>query len=76
METQQTPLSAPQLELLQLFSRPVDEQHWREIKQLITAYFARKAVEEADRVWDEQGWDDAKIEELLNTHLRTPYSKA
>ena len=32
-------------------------------------------MKEADLVWEEQGWDDKKVDELLNTHLRTPYDK-
>ena len=33
-------------------------------------YFGKKAIEAADNNWDEQGWNDEKIEELLNTKLR------
>jgi hypothetical protein len=75
MELIQTPFTEPQLDLLRMFSHKVDDKNWVEIKKLIAAYFAKKAVEEANRVWDEQNWDDQKIDSLLNTHLRTPYSK-
>jgi hypothetical protein len=76
MEAIQTRLTAPQLELLRMFSHKVDDNNWVEIKELIAAYFAKKAIEEADRIWDEQNWDDQKVDTLLNTHLRTPYRKS
>jgi hypothetical protein len=75
MESIQTPFTEPQLDLLRMFSHKIDDNNWVEIKKLIAAYFAKKAIEEATRVWDEQNWDDQKIDDLLNTHLRTPYSK-
>lgn len=70
-----TPLNQPQLELLKMFSREVDSQHWLEIKQLIVAYFAEKAIAGANKTWDEQEWDDQKVDDILNSHLRTPYRK-
>jgi hypothetical protein len=75
MEAIQTPLTEPQLDLLRMFSHRVDDSNWVEIKKLIAAFFAKKAVEEANRVWDEQHWNDQKIDTLLSTHLRTPYNK-
>jgi hypothetical protein len=71
----QAPLSEPQLELLQMFARPVDVADWQNIKVIITQYFADKAIEEANKIWDNEGWDNAKIQELLSSHLRTPYKK-
>ena len=69
------PLSNLQLELLKTFSQDVSDEDVREIKRLITRYFAEKSIKEADKVWDEKQWDDKKVEELLNTHMRTPYGK-
>lgn len=68
-----TPLTNAQLDLLKMFARDIDEHHWVEIKRLATKYFAEKAIEEANKVWNEQGWDEQKINELLTTHMRTPY---
>jgi hypothetical protein len=65
VEAIQTPLTKPQLELLRMFSHKVDDNNWVEIKELIAAYFAKKAIEEANRVWEEQNWDDQKIDTLL-----------
>ncbi len=67
------PLSNSQIELLKTFSREVTEQDALETKRMITYYFAQKAIAGANQVWDQQGWDEKKAEELLNSHLRTPY---
>ncbi|MEI7583190.1 hypothetical protein [Runella sp.] len=70
-----SPLTTPQLELLQMFSRPVDEADWIAIKQLITNYFGQKAIQEANKIWDEQQWNSDTVETLLSANLRTPYKK-
>jgi hypothetical protein len=75
MQVLESPFSEPQLDLLRMFSHSVDDADWVEIKKMIVAYFAKKTVEEANRIWDEQGWNDDKVNELLNSHLRTPYQK-
>lgn len=70
------PLTEPQLDLLKMFSHKVDDADWVAIKHMIVNYFAQKAIEGADQVWDEKGWDDQKVKEFLNAHLRTPYEPA
>lgn len=68
-----SPLTEPQLDLLKMFSHKVDDADWVAVKRMIVNYFAQKAIEGADKIWDEQGWNDQRVEEILNTHLRTPY---
>jgi hypothetical protein len=62
-----------QLELLKLYTRPISEEDLLAIQSFLTNYFANKAIEEANRVWDEQDWNEAKVNKLLASHLRTPY---
>ncbi len=38
-------------------------------------YFAKKAINMADEIWDKQGWSDEKILELLHEKMRAPYIK-
>ena len=73
--TMSHPLSNLQLELLKKFSREVSDEDVREIKRLISQYFGQKAIKQADQVWEEQGWNDSKANELLDAHLRTPYTR-
>lgn len=73
-----TPSSAPltnlQLELLKLFAKEVPEEDLKNIKQLIANYFADKAMDAANKVWDEKGWTAEDAERMLQTKMRTPYS--
>ncbi|MCW3108706.1 MAG: hypothetical protein JWQ09_3212 [Segetibacter sp.] len=75
METLQTPFSNIQLELLRLYKSNVDDKDLLTIKKLISDYFAEKAIRQADETWEKQNWDEKKVEELLNTKMRTPYQK-
>jgi hypothetical protein len=36
--------------------------------------FCKKSIKAARKALDENGWDDAKVEELIKTHLRTLYN--
>lgn len=62
-----------QLELVKLFSYKVDDSQLIEIKQILGTYFAEKASEEMDRLWDENNWTEDTMKEWANEHLRTPY---
>ena len=68
------PLSNLQLELLKAFSHRLSDQDLLELKKVLAAFFAERAIKEADQVWEEENWDQAKVEELLQAKLRTPYS--
>lgn len=69
------PFSNIQLELLQLYKSNVSDSDLFAIKKMIADYFANKAINMADEIWDENEWDNKKVEELLQTKMRTPYNK-
>lgn len=73
MQTVQ-PISQPftnlQLELLKIYARRVEEQDLLEIKRLLGQYFADKASDLADKIWEEKG---LTAEKILNQHRRTTY---
>jgi predicted transcriptional regulator len=75
MITERQPLSNVQLEILKTFSYSLSEQDLAEMKKLLANFFAKRAIALADKVWDEQGWDDKKVENLLNTKLRSRKNK-
>ncbi len=62
-----------QLELVKLFSYKIAENQVLEIKQLLSNYFADKATEEMDRLWDENNWSEETMKEWSNEHLRVAY---
>ncbi len=71
----QNNLSNAQLELLNMFKRPLAEEDLKAMKRLFTAYLAEKLNKVADKNWEEKGWTEEDMKQLLNTHLRTPYNE-
>jgi len=72
--TQAQPLTNVQKELLKLFAHNVKDEQLLEIKKLLAAYFAKQIDLEMDALWEQNNWDESKIEEWKNAHLRTPYN--
>lgn len=62
-----------QLELLKLFRFNLSDQQIKEVRALLSKYFAEKAIQEMDKLWEEQGWSDKTMEEWSREHLRTKY---
>lgn len=53
-----TPLSNLQLELLQLYAAGVPDEYLPELKEVIANYLLNKARDEANRQWNERGYDE------------------
>ncbi len=62
----QNSLSNLQLELLKLFASNVAEQDLLEIRKLLVKYFAKKAMDLADTIWEENNWNEADEQRMLN----------
>lgn len=63
-----------QLELLKVFSYQLGQQQLLDIKNLLGHYFAEQATQEMDKLWEDNGWDNATMTEWANEHLKTPYN--
>jgi hypothetical protein len=61
VQTITQPLSNLQLELLKLYARNVSEQDLVQIKLILGQYFADKASDLADKVWEEKNLTEGKI---------------
>jgi len=68
-----TILNPVQLHLLRMFSHNRDEASLVELKDVLFNYYCQKVNEEGKRVWKEKNMSNQTMNELLNTHLRTPY---
>ena len=68
--TLQTGLSNVQLELLKTFSHNLNQEDLKELKSLLVKFFAKKAMDAADKVWEKEGWNDEKADELIAQKLR------
>lgn len=64
-----------QLQLLKMFAADIPEKDWEVIKDFAQQYFAARLTEEMDKLFEEKGWGEEKIEEWSKAHLRTPYNK-
>ena len=68
-------LNPVQLHLLKMISFAKSEEDLEEIKKGLSSYFAKRAEEEMDKLWDEGLWNQEVNEQTLHEHLRTPYEE-
>lgn len=59
-------LSNAQLELLQLFSRQMSDEEVLELRNYLAQFYAKKAMDEADRLWEERGYTQNTMEDWLS----------
>jgi len=64
------PLTNVQLEILKAFSFNLDNNELQDFKDVIADYFAKRAIQSANKVWDEKGWTDEDVDRMLNTKMR------
>ncbi|NJC28508.1 hypothetical protein [Neolewinella antarctica] len=69
------PLTNLQVELLRSFNYQIDDSQLLEIKKMLTDYFAQKVSDGMDKLFEEHGWDDSKLDEWSGEHMRKPYNK-
>lgn len=62
-----------QLELLKLFSFNLSDQQMKEIRVLLSQYFAEKATQEMDQLWESKNWSNETMVQWSKEHLRTKY---
>jgi hypothetical protein len=60
------PLSNVQAELLKLFSAEIPENHLLELRKVIAKFLLDKARDKADVIWDEKGYSDEKLQQILD----------
>lgn len=59
------PLTNLQLELMKLFSLNLSDEELYDVRQILSNYFADKASNEMDRLWDENNWSDETMDNWL-----------
>jgi hypothetical protein len=59
------PLSNLQHELLKLYPSDIGEADLLHIKRYLAGYFADKAIQEADKIWDEKGYSNDTMNQWL-----------
>ena len=66
-------LNEAQLGILRLLSTMDSVEEVHELRCIISNYYAQKATDEMDKLWESGECDEKKLEELRDAHLRTPY---
>lgn len=59
--------------ILRLLERMNTLEKVEELRQVISNYYAQKATDAMDSLWDSGAWDASKNDAVLHEHLRTPY---
>ena len=39
------------------------------LRKHIAVFFAEKLMDEADKVWEKEGWNEEKVQEMLHTKI-------
>jgi hypothetical protein len=63
-------LSNLQLELLKVFSYELSEEQLSEIRNLLANYFAEKASDQMDLLWEQNNWSEETMYEWGKEHMR------
>jgi len=63
-------MSNLQFELLRLYGNGVSDENLLEIKTILAKYFADKATDAMDVVWDEKGLTEQTMIDWTNEHNR------
>ena len=64
-------LSNLQLELIKVFSYQLNDAQLFEIKDILAKYFAEKATQEMEILWNEKKLDNSTMDTLAIEHLLT-----
>ena len=72
---QSKPFTPFQIEMLELVAKVNSESEMRDIRRMLGQYFAKRAEDAIDKLWDEGIINDGVIEEWKNEHMRTPYKQ-
>lgn len=62
-----------QLKVINLMSQVTDDQQMCEISDLLSNYFAQKAIAAADELWENGIISEQSVEEWKQEHMRTSY---
>ena len=63
-----------QLELLDAAVNVSSHEDLAALKLAISLFFAERAQQAIDKMWDEGSFNQAKLDELRGQHLRIPYN--
>ncbi|MEM6316761.1 MAG: hypothetical protein AAF960_03780 [Bacteroidota bacterium] len=66
-------LSNVQLELIKLFATDVSNEELVELKKILLEFKFNRVTAMADELWEQKGWTEKDMDNLLKIHMRTAY---
>ena len=60
------------MEILRLLEHIKSDEEAEKLRDVISNFYARKAEEAMDRLWEAGLWNQEKNDAILKEHLRTP----
>ena len=70
---QTTIFNQAQMHVLNMASHIKTDDGLDRLKSQLAKYYASLVDDEMDELWESGAWNDEKLFELKNAHLRTPY---
>lgn len=64
-----------QIELLDTMASIESDDELMALKHAISEFFARRADEEMERLWQSGEWNEQTLQDLKTAHYRTPYKQ-
>lgn len=68
-------LNQAQMQILDMMSFVKTPEALKDLKQVISDYFAQKADAEMNKMWNDGILTEERIESFRHLHERTPYNK-
>ena len=68
-----TVFNKAQLELLDMLADIDSEEELQALKHALSEFFARRADEELERLWQAGQWNEQVLRNFQQAHFRTPY---
>ncbi len=64
------PLTPIQQELLELYAHHTSDSELSDIRNMLAQYFANKAMDAMDAIWEEKNYSEETMKEWVNAHDR------
>ncbi len=72
---ERTVFNKAQLEMLDIMANIRTDEELKALKHVISEFYAKRADEEMEKLWQSGQWNEQTLKDLSNTHYRTPYNQ-
>jgi hypothetical protein len=53
-----------------MFNHIKNDSHLHDLKKVLAAFYAQKVDEMSEKIWEEKGFSDGDMDNLLTSHFR------